>query len=203
MKSSLGSENDDIAAAPRDGQVLLIVKPGQKLREKKVIKNQDSENSGLRSKDSRTDLENKMPSIAERDSLLSAHLTGEDSGGTPNSSSSAPHSPLKPVAQVSPFRSMPQSPYKGPSTLSVKDIVDGLADTAANLADNVHTNGGDGEDTKDLTESDILTRMIRENLNKAVTGGTPDEMKKSLNDAIRNTFKNRTSNSNSSVSVNP
>ena len=40
-------------------------------------------------------------------------------------------------------------------------------------------------------------------LNKAVTAGTPDEMKKSLNDAIKNTFRNRSSNSNSSVASTP
>ena len=184
MKSTLGAENEDIAASPRDGQVLFVIKPG-KVREKRVLKGQQKVAQG------------KMPSVVERESPISVHVNSEDNGAV-NSSTSAPHSPHKPVAQVSPFRSVPQSPCKGSNALSVKDIVHGLADTAACLADGVKSNGelADG-DTKDLSESDILTRMIRENLNKAVTGGTPDEMKKSLNDAIKNTFRNRSSNSNS------
>ena len=185
MKSSLGVENEDLASTPQDGPVLFIVKSG-KVREKRALKGSQ-----------------KMPSVAERESPLSVRVNSEDGV---NSTSSAPHSPLKPVAQVSPFRSMPQSPCKGANSLSlnVKDIVGGLVNTAACLADGVEANG-DSEDSeaKDLSESDILTRMIRENLNKAVTAGTPDEMKKSLNDAIKNTFRNRSSNSNSSVASTP
>ena len=185
MKSSLGLENEDVSNSPPDGPVLFIVKPG-KVREKRALKGSQ-----------------KMPSVAERESPLSVRVNSEDGV---NSTSSAPHSPLKPVAQVSPFRSMPQSPCKGANSLSlnVKDIVGGLVNTAACLADGVEANG-DSEDSeaKDLSESDILTRMIRENLNKAVTAGTPDEMKKSLNDAIKNTFRNRSSNSNSSVASTP
>ena len=185
MKSSLGVENEDVASTPQDGPVLFIVKSG-KVREKRALKGSQ-----------------KMPSVAERESPLSVRVNSEDGV---NSTSSAPHSPLKPVAQVSPFRSMPQSPCKGANSLSlnVKDIVGGLVNTAACLADGVEANG-DSEDSeaKDLSESDILTRMIRENLNKAVTAGTPDEMKKSLNDAIKNTFRNRSSNSNSSVASTP
>ena len=158
MKSSLGLENEDVANSPQDGPVLFIVKSG-KVREKRALKGSQ-----------------KMPSVAERESPLSVRVNSED-GVT--STSSAPHSPLKPVAQVSPFRSMPQSPCKGANSLSlnVKNIVGGLVNTAACLADGVEANGD--SEAKDLSESDILTRMIRENLNKAVTAGTPDEMKKS------------------------
>ena len=187
MKSSLGVENEDVANSSQDGPVLFIVKSG-KVREKRALKGSQ-----------------KMPSVAERESPLSVRVNSEDGV---NSTSSAPHSPLKPVAQVSPFRSMPQSPCKGANSLSlnVKDIVGGLVNTAACLADGVEANGDSediSEEAKDLSESDILTRMIRENLNKAVTAGTPDEMKKSLNDAIKNTFRNRSSNSNSSVASTP
>ena len=184
MKSSHGVENEDASNTPQEGPVLLIVKPG-KVREKRTLKGSQ-----------------KMPSVAERESPLSVRVSSEDGV---NSTSSAPHSPLKPVAQVSPFRSMPQSPCKGANSLSlnVKDIVGGLVDTAACLADGVEANGDCEGEAKDLSESDILTRMIRENLNKAVTAGTPDEMKKSLNDAIKNTFRNRSSNSNSSVASTP
>jgi len=177
MKSSLGAENDEVGAPAEDGPVLFIVKSG-KIREKRALKGSQQ----------------KMPSVAERESPLSVRINSEDGNGA----QSAPHSPLKPVAQVSPFRSMPQSPCKAanPLSLNVKEIVGGLVDKAANLADEVDSNGDAVNDAKDLSESDILTRMIRENLN-AVAGGTPDEMKKSLNDAIKNTFRNRSSNSNS------
>merc|ERR1719458_2165408 len=122
MKSSLSLENEDVANSPQDSPVLFIVKPG-KVREKRALKGSQ-----------------KMPSVAERESPLSVRVNSEDGV---NSTSSAPHSPLKPVAQVSPFRSMPQSPCKGANSLSlnVKDIVGGLVNTAACLADGVEANG--------------------------------------------------------------
>ena len=54
---------------------------------------------------------------------------------------------------------------------------------------------GSTDSTKDI-EGDIFTRMIRENLNKAVknnddslVGGNEPDMKKSLLDVIKNTLK--------------
>ena len=77
MKSSHGVENEDASNTPQEGPVLLIVKPG-KVREKRTLKGSQ-----------------KMPSVAERESPLSVRVSSEDGV---NSTSSAPHSPLKPVA---------------------------------------------------------------------------------------------------------